>query len=290
MRILFLTPAPDYPEDWNWAYDPQAKPLVARGATVETGRWSDAGDLDGYDLILPLICWGYHLRFAEWMAFLGRLERQRLPVVNPPRLLRWNSDKAYLAELIPNGVSTVPSLAVDACTDTDIEKARVRFGTADLVVKPPISAGAFGTYRLGAQQGLPTELQGQRVIIQPMIDSVVERGEYSLLLFDGKLSHAVVKRPKPGDFRVQPHLGGTTVACDPPVGSEALAKAALAAAPAHATYARIDMVEDAKGELMVMEMELVEPALFLAEAPHGSDAFAEAILSAAKRAGEQPLA
>ena len=119
-----------------------------------------------------------------------------------------------------------------------------------------------------------------------MIRSVVAKGEYSLIVFDGVLSHAVVKRPKPGDFRVQPHLGGSTVACEPPAGSEELARAALAAAPAHATYARIDMVEGDEGELLIMEMELVEPALFLAEAPHGSDAFAEAIMSAAQRARE----
>jgi glutathione synthase/RimK-type ligase-like ATP-grasp enzyme len=290
MKILFLTPAPDYPEDWDWAFTPQAAPLVALGATVDHRRWSDAGDLSGYDLILPLICWGYHLRFAEWMDFLDRLERERLPVVNPPRLLRWNSDKAYLAELPGKGVSTVPSIMADRCTDDDLRKARDIFGRGEIVVKPPISAGADGTYRLAANDGLPQELQDGRVIIQPMIDSITSKGEYSLLLFDGKLSHAVIKRPKSGDFRVQPHLGGITEACDPPLGGETLAHAALAAAPAHATYARIDMVEGEDGELMIMEMELVEPALFLKEAPHGSDAFANAILSAAQRPREQPLA
>jgi glutathione synthase/RimK-type ligase-like ATP-grasp enzyme len=283
MRLLFLTPAPDYPEDWRWAFEPQSKPLIARGAEVAAVAWSDADDLSGYDLILPLICWGYHLRFSEWMAFLGRLERDRLPLVNPPALLRWNSDKTYLAELPGKGVSIVPSANVDACTAEDLRNACDRFGQSELVVKPPISAGAHGTYRLNAQDPLPADLRGQRVIIQPMIDSVVTKGEYSLILFDGVLSHSVVKRPKPGDFRVQPHLGGVTTACEPPSGSEELAMAALAAAPAHATYARIDMVEGAGGDMMIMEMELVEPALFLAEAPHGSDAFADAILSAAQR-------
>ena len=290
MNILFLTPAPDYPEDWDWAFTPQAAPLIARGATVDHRRWSDAGDLSGYDLILPLICWGYHLRFDEWMAFLDRLEREQLPVVNPPRLLRWNSDKAYLAELPGKGVSTVPSIMADRCTDEDLRQGRESFGRGEIVVKPPISAGADGTYRLAADEGLPDELRDKRVIIQPMIDSVTTKGEYSLLLFDGKLSHSVIKRPKSGDFRVQPHLGGITQACAPPPGGEALAHAALAAAPAHATYARIDMVEGDEGELMIMEMELVEPALFLKEAPHGSDAFASAILSAAECAREQPLA
>lgn len=286
MRILFLTPAPDYPEQWDWAFLPQSRPLMARGAQVDTRPWSDAGDLGGYDLILPLICWGYHLRYAEWLRFLDRLETERLPVINPPALLRWNSDKAYLAELPRKGVATVPSINASTCSNEDLVDARERFSCRELVVKPPVSAGADGTYRLAAGEPLPGELQGQRVIIQPMIDSVVTKGEYSLLLFDGVLSHSVVKRPKPGDFRVQPHLGGVTTACEPPAGSEKLALAALAAAPAHATYARIDMVQQANGELMIMEMELVEPALFLAEAPHGSAAFADAILSAAQRPRE----
>ena len=76
-------------------------------------RGPQAGDLSAYDLILPLLAWGYYDRFAEWLALLDRFERERLPVVNPPALLRWNSDKAYLAELAGKGVSTVPTLAVD---------------------------------------------------------------------------------------------------------------------------------------------------------------------------------
>ncbi|MEO6360411.1 MAG: hypothetical protein ABIO43_07565 [Sphingomicrobium sp.] len=283
MRILFLTPAPDYRESWDWAFVPQSQPLIARGAEVATVPWSDAGELGGYDLILPLICWGYHLRYCEWLAFLDRLELERLPVVNPPALLRWNSDKAYLEQLGKNGVSTVPSIVAASCSGDDLQRARRQFKRDEIVVKPPVSAGAFGTHRLGPTDDLPADLLGQRVIIQPMVDSVVAKGEYSLVLFDGIFSHAVVKRPKPGDFRVQPHLGGITERCDAPAGGEALAKAALAAAPTHATYARIDMVEGADGSLMIMEMELIEPALFLAEAPHGTDAFVTAILSAAQR-------
>ena len=283
MRILFLTPAPDYPESWDWAFVPQSEPLIARGAEVSTVPWSDAGDLSGYDLILPLICWGYHLRYSQWLAFLDRLELEQLPVVNPPALLRWNSDKAYLAQLGEKGVSTVPSMVAPNCSEDDLHSARRRFGREEIVVKPPVSAGAFGTYRLGATDNLPDDLKGRPAILQPMIDSVIAKGEYSLILFDGQFSHAVVKRPKSGDFRVQPHLGGITERCEPPAGSEALARAALAAAPTHATYARVDMVEGADGTLMIMEMELIEPALFLAEAPHGTDAFVTAILSAAQR-------
>ena len=151
---------------------------------------------------------------------------------------------------------------------------------------PAVSAGATGTYRLREGEGasVPADVHGQPMMIQPFMPSVTKTGEYSLILFDGVLSHSVVKRPKSGDFRVQPHLGGSTVRCAPPPGSERIAAAALAAAPAHATYARIDMVEGDDGELMIMEMALVEPALFLAEAPEGTDAFVRAVFSTAERA------
>ena len=119
------------------------------------------------------------------------------------------------------------------------------------------------------------------MIVQPLIEEIATEGEFSLMLFDGEFSHAVVKRPKVGDFRVQPHLGGTTVGCGPPAGGVALAQAALAAAPVKATYARVDMVPDGSGNLMIMELELVEPALFLDHAPDGGTTFARAVLSLA---------
>jgi glutathione synthase/RimK-type ligase-like ATP-grasp enzyme len=104
------------------------------------------------------------------------------------------------------------------------------------------------------------------------------------MLFDGEFSHSVVKRPAAGDFRVQPHLGGVTLPSKPPPGAEQLARQALAAAPAHAIYARVDIVPDDEGVLRIMELELIEPALFLDHAPDGAAAFTQAILSAARTA------
>ena len=286
MRLAFLIPAPDFREEWRWAFDVEAEALAKRGFAIDPIPWTEASDFSGYDLIVPLLVWGYFERYEEWLALLDRFERDRLPVVNPPSLLRWNSDKAYLAELAGKGVATVPTMAVDQCDEAALAAARRLFGTGQLIVKPPISAGAAGTHRLGAHDLLPDQHRGQRAIIQPMIESILGEGEYSLILFDGVLSHAVVKRPGAGDFRVQPHLGGTTVRCDPPPGGEALAQAALAQAPAAATYARVDMVAGDDRAMMIMELELVEPALFLGEAPEGRSPFAAAIWSAAERAAE----
>lgn len=285
MRIAILVPDPDYPEPWWWTYDPQAAALVNAGAEVEPIAWTDVGDVSAYDLIAPLVAWGYHLDYPRWLALLDRAEAERWPMVNPPALLRWNGDKAYLAELAERGVSTVPTLAVEACGDADLEEARRRFDSEWLVIKPPISASAAGTHRLGPNDDLPPDSRRRPMIVQPLIEEIATTGEFSLMLFNGEYSHAVVKRPKSGDFRVQEYHGGVTLPCKaPPAGAIRLAQAALAAAPADAVYARVDIVPDDQGVLRIMELELIEPSLFLDHAPDGGACFTRAILSSVQRA------
>jgi glutathione synthase/RimK-type ligase-like ATP-grasp enzyme len=285
MRIAILVPAPDYPEPWRWTYDPEAKALSVAGAEVTPIAWTEAGDLSEFDLVLPLVVWGYHLEYPRWLALLDRAERHRWPMINPPTLLRWNGDKAYLAELATRGVSTVPTLAVEACGDADLEEARRQFQSDWLVIKPPISASAMGTHRLGPNDDLPGDSRGRPMIVQPLIEEIARTGEFSLMLFDGQFSHAVVKRPKAGDFRVQEYHGGVTLPCPaPPAGAVELAQAALAAAPAPASYARVDIVPDDDGVLMIMELELIEPSLFLEHAPDGGASFTRSIVSHARTA------
>ena len=284
MRIAFLVPDPDYPEPWRWAFDVEAEALIAAGADVEPLPWTKASDLSGFDLILPLVAWGYHLDYERWLAFLDAVDESGVRMMNPPALLRWNGDKAYLAELADAGVPTEPTLAVEACCDADLEEARRRFDSDWLVIKPPVSASAAGTHRLGPNDDLPPDSRSRPMIVQPLIEEIARTGEFSLMLFAGEYSHAVVKRPKSGDFRVQPHLGGVTLPSKAPPGAEQLARQALAAAPAHATYARVDIVPDDEGVLRIMELELIEPALFLDHSPDRGAAFTRAILSAAQAA------
>jgi glutathione synthase/RimK-type ligase-like ATP-grasp enzyme len=229
-----------------------------------------------------LIAWGYHLDYDRWLAFLDRAETEQWRVINPPTLLRWNSDKAYLAELAERGVKTVPTLSVESCCDADLEEARRRFQNDWLVIKPPVSASASGTHRLGPNDDLPPDSRRRAMIIQPLIEEISKTGEFSLMLFNGEFSHAVVKRPRSGDFRVQPHHGGMTFPSTPPPGAIELARQALAAAPAHATYARVDIVPDDEGTLRIMELELIEPALFLDYSPASADMFTRAILNSAR--------
>ena len=280
MKAVVLTPAPDYWESWDWAYDVEAAALKTAGSIVEPRPWTEVGDLTGVDVVLPLVAWGYHLRVAEWLALLDRMEQPGAPpMLNPPALLRWNSDKSYLEQLAAAGVPTVASRTVQALDEAALTAARETFGD-ELVVKPLVSASADNTFRIGPDDPIPASVRGKRMLVQPFMPSIASHGEHSLMLFGGTFSHAIVKRPKPGDFRVQPHLGGSETPCEPPEGAIALAKASLAAAPAPATYARVDMVGGDGGALQIMELELIEPALWLQHAPDGGAAFGAAIKAA----------
>jgi glutathione synthase/RimK-type ligase-like ATP-grasp enzyme len=276
VRAAIFVPAPDYPEDWDWAYEVEAAVLLRAGFSVEARPWTDPGDLNGFDLITPLVAWGYHQDPARWHALLDRLESERAPVLNPVPLLRWNSDKRYLAELGARGIHVIPTRLAARLDEAAMADARAEFGE-QLVIKPPVSASAYGTHRLGPNDPLPADSLGQEMLVQPFLRSVAGEGEYSCLLFGGRFSHAIVKRPKAGDYRVQPHLGGSEHPCPPPEGAIDLAHEALAAAPADAAYARVDMVRDNEGKLAIIELELIEPALWLQHAPDGGESFARTL-------------
>lgn len=279
MRAAILVPAPDYPEAWDWAYEVEAAVLLRAGFSVEARPWTDPGDLSVFDLVTPLVAWGYHLDSSKWHALLDRLEANRTKVINPVPLLRWNSDKRYLRELAGKGIHVIPTKVVAEMDDMALFEARAEFGE-ELVIKPPVSASAHGTHRIGPNDPLPIEARGRTMLVQPFLHAVAQEGEYSIMLFGGEFSHAIVKRPKAGDYRVQPHLGGSEQRCEAPAGAIQLASAALAAAPAAATYARVDMVRDNDGKLAIIELELIEPALWLQHADDGGSAFAMALRAA----------
>ena len=290
MKLAILIPEAEYSADWRWAYDIEADALIAAGAEVTPIVWSEPFDSSAFDMIMPLVAWGYHKHFERWCAVLDRFEMEGACVQNPVPLLRWNSDKAYLAELYEKGVPVVPTEVAETLDDDSLERIRAHFGCDDLVVKPPVSASAYLTFPIRAGEPIPDSVRGRRMMVQPWLENITASGEWSLLFFDGELSHAVSKVPVPGDFRVQPEYGGIISRCDPPEGAEEVARAALAAAPAPALYARVDLVVGNCGTLQVMELELIEPAFWLAQAPEAGVTFALAIVSAVERSGEQPLA
>jgi glutathione synthase/RimK-type ligase-like ATP-grasp enzyme len=277
-EIAILTPAPDYYEDWSV---PQADYARLLGDNVTFRSWVNPGDLSGFDLILPLIAWGYQRDCPRWFALLDQLDT--LPVSNPAKALRWNSDKAYLAELAGAGVATVPTLIRESLSGAALESAREIFESPRLVVKPPISGGADGTFLIGPSDPLPAEILGRRMLIQPFLPAIAEEGEVSLFYFAGQYSHAISKHPAAGDFRVQEQFGGVERPIDAPGDAKALAEAALTATDqllgcGPLTYARIDMLRDEDRQFRLMELELIEPSLFLMHAQDGGAMFAASVL------------
>lgn len=265
VSICILTPAPDYWEDWSL---PKAHYERLLGPDLSFRSWTDTGDLSGFSLILPLLAWGYQRDVAGWYALLDRLEREALPVANPARVLRWNSDKAYLAEMAAAGVPTVPTMMREAMNDAALDSARSLFGTNRLVIKPPVSGGADGTFLIGASDPLPAEAVGRRMLIQPYLPAIAAEGEMSLFFFGGRYSHAISKHPANGDFRVQEQFGGSERRIDPPAEALAMAETVFAATEeimdhTPLTYARVDMLRDEDGNFRLMELEAIEPSLFL---------------------------
>lgn len=264
-------------DDWR---EQQAliEPLLARhGIATQWRAWTDTRPLE-FDLVLPLMAWGYHRDLPRWHAQLDRWQGTRF--LNPLPVLRWNTDKRYLLALAQSGVAIVPTRFHPALDEDALQQARVAFETGDIVIKPPVSAGSDHTWRLREDEACPAGALGHAMLIQPMMPCIASDGELSLFHLAGSLAHSIVKRPASGDFRVQGQFGGTSVAVDPPVAARDLARATIEAIGSTVLYARVDMVADGKGGYALMEIELIEPWLSLDRASDGGAAFAAAIAAA----------
>lgn len=287
-RIALATSAryPELPSDERLAV-----PALARlGVTAEPAVWDDPrAAWSAFDAVVIRSCWDYHLKIADFIDWLGRLERLGLPVLNPPPLVRWNADKRYLLALAERGVAIVPTRVLARGTPDPAEallRALDGMEADEAVVKPAVSASAHGTWRTSraAARGdagrLAALLAAGDVLVQPYVPAVTGAGEWSVLCFGGRPSHAVLKRPAPGDWRVQGELGGTAELGTAPAVALRQARRVLEAAGAGtAAYARVDgcMIDDA---FVLMELELIEPQLYLDLAPHAPDRFARAIVEA----------
>lgn len=236
--------------------------LTQRGVAPRVLRWTDPEVGRDADLVVVRTPWDYIHRREE---FLAACRAAGPPVLNPPDVLAWNSHKAYLVELAAAGVPVVPTRLVPAGGDASLEPDE---NAAALVVKPAVSSGSRGAGRFEASdpeagRHLAALVAGGDALVQPYVASVAEGGERSLIFFGGAFSHAVDKVPAAGDYRVQEMYGGRYRSHEPTTAELQAAEQALAAAPAQdLLYARVDLVDGAGGP-EVMELELIEPELFL---------------------------
>lgn len=279
-RIAFVTwrGLPDLSADDRLA----AAALESRGAAVEPAVWDDpAADWLAYDAVVVRSTWDYHHRPVEFLRWIERVESAGARVWNPPSLLRWNLDKRYLAELGRRGVPVVPTHIVPQGSGRHLSAALAAAGWDDAVIKPAVSASAHETWRASrARAAADAErfaalVRAGDVLVQPYLDAI-ERGEWSLCFFGGRYSHAVLKRPRSGDFRVQSELGGEVVLADPDAAVVQRAEEIVALLPTPWLYARVDACA-LDGALVLMELELIEPTLFFHADPAAPVRFAEAL-------------
>jgi len=265
-----------------------ADALSARGVAVCALPWSDpAARWSAFDAVVVRSTWDYFHRANEFHAWLDRLEAAGARVHNDVRILRWNADKTYLRDLDARGIPVIPTRWLAAGSPTSLRDLRRETGWTELVVKPTVSGGAHRTWRSAADaeamddERLAESLGGGEVMVQPLVREIEREGEWSLLFFGGAYSHAVLKRPGNGDFRVQREHGGTLNPAEPAASVIAAAERALAAIPFRVDaplYARVDgCIVD--GELRLMELEVLEPELFLRCAPEAAGRLADVLLA-----------
>lgn len=270
--------------------------LAARGARVSLAPWTGPfAPFAAADAVVLRATWDYAARPDAFRAFLKRLAREARTVMNAPALMCWNMEKTYLRDLAERGAQVVETVFLDADISADalMSEARAR-DWADCILKPVVSANARGLSRFDArargeaQAALEaaSAFSAGGLMLQATLTSVSEIGEASLIYADGVFTHAVLKRPKAGDVRVQENHGGSTKAFDPPAAALATAEKTLSALDETPVYARVDITParpslDAPWRLM--ELELIEPDLYLDPARTNAAAgLAQAIL---KRVG-----
>lgn len=256
--------------------------LWTLGIKGEPAVWDDPKiDWSVYDAVVIRSTWDYHLKPATFGAWLDRLEALDVPLWNPAQVVRANQDKSYLRELAVRGVSVVPTEWVARETKAVLADVLAARSWPEAVVKPTVSAGAYRTSKVkagdpGAQAALDDVLAHSDAMIQPYLPEIASEGEWSFIFMGGEFSHAVLKTPQLGDFRVQEDHGGRTQRVEPLPELLAQARAALVAGSRPCLYARVDGVRR-DGELLVVELELIEPSLYLAHAPGAARRLAEAI-------------
>jgi len=251
----------------------------AAGTDVEGVAWDAPRDFGAYEAAIIGTTWDYWERTEAFLRSLDRIQTA-CPLFNPSPLVRWNSDKRYLQELEGRGVPSIPTAWADQLDDAIVASTFARFDTDRLVAKRQVGAGAYG--QLVLKRGEPCPEVDLPMLLQPFVPGVVEEGELSFVFVDGALSHALLKRPASGDYRVQSLYGGTEVAIEPtePDLGAALAVVETVAGLGHGVplYARVDLVRGAEGRLLLMEVELVEPFLYPLQGPELGSRLIEATL------------
>jgi hypothetical protein len=259
--------------------------LQRYGVETHAVIWDDPAIVwTSYDIVVVRSCWDYHLQPSAFSAWLATLESLQTPVWNPTPILRWNLHKRYLRDLRARGVAIPPTCWLERGSFAELGTLLGDQGWEEAVIKPAISATAYQTWRTTRRQAQHDQphfaagLQHADLLVQQFMQPVVTDGEWSLVFFQKQYSHAVLKKAQTGDFRVQDEFGGRVEIVSPGIGVIEQAEQIINGIAGPLLFARVDGIAR-DGQLMLMELELIEPFLFLQSDPNAVERFARAIVT-----------
>lgn len=281
MTDVLLATCPELPEGEPGGHL-VVEELAARGLSAAWASWDDLEvDWSSARLVAVRSTWDYELRrkqFLDWAREVEGVTR----LVSSSKVLAWNTDKIYLLDLIEAELPVVPTLGVDS--EFELAPAVATFEPA--VVKPRVGAGGRGVVVFDLEPGGPegldeSQLQPGPWVVQPLVESVHTEGETSVFVLGGRVVSQVRKLPASGEIRVHEEYGGTAEAVEVTTEAGDLALRTVEVAEKLLStvlpYARVDLMRLADGQLVVSELEVVEPGLYLDIVPGNAAAFADVV-------------
>ena len=289
LALLTCTNLPDWEQDDRFFH------AVLDQASIDwtVVPWDSDTDWSTFDVVLIRTTWDYVDRREEFLHRLKEIASQTI-LFNPIEIVEWNLQKTYLKDLEDSGISIAPTVWIDR--DIDLKNAMTDRGWTRGFLKPVIGACAVDTKRFtlgetGTVQVWLNELitKGERMMLQPYLETVETDGEYSAIYFGRRLSHCVQKVPVPGDYRVQDDYGASDHGIDPAEYPEMMQVAETALQYLHARFSnvlvtRMDFLRMNDGRFVINEVEMIEPSLFFRHSTERSgQILLEELLSLHKR-------
>jgi glutathione synthase/RimK-type ligase-like ATP-grasp enzyme len=257
--------------------------LKDKGLDVTFEVWDDPQVAwEAYGAVVVKSPWDYFDQADAFYDWLAEMERRDIRMLNPAAVIRWNADKVYLRDIAEAGFPVVPTVWLNKGDRLEAKQLFGELQTEKIIVKPRVSGGSKNTFALERAEAerlsekLNSLFAEEGFMAQPFLAEVPAKGEWSFVFFRGKFSHAVLKKAKAGDFRVQHYLGGTIEPREAPAHLLEQASRLARHYARDCLYARVDGVEVGE-QLLLMELELIEPFLFLFTHPASFEAYYTAL-------------
>ena len=255
----------------------------SQGLKVDITYWDNPSyEWQQTKSVLFRTVWDYFERFDEFWDWLEQV-KTKTRLINSYELIKWNIDKHYLRDLKNNGIQVVPTYFADRENNISLQEIANLNDWKHIVIKPAISASAFNTYKITNDEIEQKEqlfhelLQTHDMLVQPFFPTISELGEASLMVFGGKFTHAILKKAKAGDFRVQDDFGGTVHDYKPTEEEIKFAEKVFQSCTSLPIYGRVDIVWDSNKHIYLSELEIIEPELWIRNRPESANKIAEAV-------------